>query len=86
MKSFRRYIREDAKQVVMAAYVDRLRDEFKDNPNDVDTYQDITERLFSYLKGMTDAQLKSLCTQVGLGTSGDKDQLRSRILHYVLDD
>lgn len=82
MKHLIEYIKE-AKEVVIASYINELQKEFNKNRDDEDTYLEVTAKLFKYLDKLTDIQIKSLCDQIGLESDNDINSNKALILLYI---
>ncbi len=85
MKSLKNYINE-AKEVVMLSYINRLKEEFQNNPNNEKIYDDICDKLGDYLNKLSDTQIKSILDQLEIEADKDIEKNKNLILLYVTQD
>lgn len=82
MKHLNEYIIAE-KEVVMTSYIKNLQKDFEKNKNDEGTYLEVTAKLFKYLDGLNDNQVKSLCDQLEIDSDNDINSNKALILLYV---
>lgn len=85
MKSLKNYINE-AKEVVMLSYINRLKDEFQNNSENENLYDEICDKLGEYLNKLSDKQIKSILDQLGIEADKNIEKNKNLILLYVTQD
>jgi len=82
MKSLKNYINE-AKEIVMLSYINKLKEEFQNNSENENLYDEICDKLGEYLNKLSDKQIKSILDQLGIESDKNIEKNKNLILLYV---